>query len=112
MVAGVAAVAGFGAEGGDELVVVEGAEEGGGGAEYFGGAACGVGGVVVIVEFVDGAGTARGHRPLLSKDASRGPGAVLAPGPRAFNTIYRLTVPAFLFRVSAWEGGGAGIAAA
>jgi hypothetical protein len=48
LVARVAAVAAFGAQGDDQAVFAEGAEESRGGAEQLGGPAHGVGGVVVI----------------------------------------------------------------
>ena len=72
LVARVVAVAACGARRGDQSVLAETAEEGRGGAEHVGGPAHGVGGVVVV-ELVDGVGSARGRRPLLS-GARRGPG--------------------------------------
>src|SRR5690606_18932601 len=81
LVAGVTAVASVGAQRGDQAVLAERAEEGGGGAEHLGGPAHGVGGIVVIVELVGGAGTARGHSTSSFGDTSGGPSAVRRSGP-------------------------------
>ena len=79
LVAGVAAVAAFGAQRGDQAGLADGAQETLGGAEHLGGPAHGVGGVVVVIETAERVVCC--HCTSLW-NAWRGPGAVLPPGPR------------------------------
>src|SRR5690242_21453215 len=102
LVAGVAAVAAFGAQRGDQARFADGAQEALGGAEHLGGPSHGVGGVVVVIEPVERVVCC--HRTSLW-NAWRGPGAIWHQGPEGTATPSAGpgTAPAFCVRTPTWE---------
>ena len=109
LVAGVAAVAALGPQGGDQPGFADGSEEARRSTDHLGGATHGVGGEVVIVESIGGLRwVLLGHLHLFLKRVE-GPRCIHTGAPRGINTICRRSALAFVFRLSVLEVGSAGI---